>query len=160
MLMLTWPIIAVGWVVNLFERGTASVIRITNSRPKSPPSTTATPRRHSPPDPATGRDRIPQSHLRLRQRRRNPRPRSASQHLAEDSRRIEPGPRRPDRLRQIHTGQPDPAPLRCPPGSVLIDGRPVREYPLDHLRANIGFVPQETFLFSETIRENIAVWRA
>src|SRR6202012_5814179 len=42
------------------------------------------------------------------------------------------------------------------PGSILIDGRPVREYPLDTLRANIGFVPQETFLFSETIRENIA----
>ncbi|HEX7892548.1 MAG TPA: ATP-binding cassette domain-containing protein [Terriglobales bacterium] len=40
--------------------------------------------------------------------------------------------------------------------SVLLDGRPVREYPLADLRRNIGFVPQETFLFSETIRENIA----
>jgi len=43
----------------------------------------------------------------------------------------------------------------APPGTVLIDGRPVREYPLAQLRAAIGFVPQETFLFSETIRENI-----
>src|SRR5204862_243064 len=42
------------------------------------------------------------------------------------------------------------------PGSVLIDGEPVRDYPLTDLRRNIGFVPQETFLFSETIRENIA----
>src|SRR5208337_859106 len=42
------------------------------------------------------------------------------------------------------------------PGSVLIDGRPVREYPLALLRHEIGFVPQETFLFSESIRENIA----
>jgi ATP-binding cassette, subfamily B, multidrug efflux pump len=41
-------------------------------------------------------------------------------------------------------------------GSVLIDGKPVREYPLAPLRRNIGFVPQETFLFGETIRENIA----
>jgi ATP-binding cassette subfamily B protein len=41
-------------------------------------------------------------------------------------------------------------------GSVLIDDRPVRDYPLATLRANIGFVPQETFLFSESIRENIA----
>ena len=41
-------------------------------------------------------------------------------------------------------------------GSVLIDGRPVEEYPLAMLRRNIGFVPQETFLFSDTIRENIA----
>jgi ATP-binding cassette subfamily B protein len=42
------------------------------------------------------------------------------------------------------------------PGSILMDGRSIREYPLDVLRANIGFVPQETFLFSETIRGNIA----
>lgn len=39
---------------------------------------------------------------------------------------------------------------------VLIDGRPIREFPLAVLRRNIGFVPQETFLFSDTIRENIA----
>jgi ATP-binding cassette subfamily B protein len=42
------------------------------------------------------------------------------------------------------------------PGSVLIDGLPIRAYPLAFLRRNIGFVPQETFLFSETLRENIA----
>jgi ATP-binding cassette subfamily B protein len=42
------------------------------------------------------------------------------------------------------------------PGAVLIDGRPIREYSLETLRRNIGFVPQETFLFSDTIRENIA----
>jgi ATP-binding cassette subfamily B protein len=42
------------------------------------------------------------------------------------------------------------------PGSVLLDGHPIREYPLAVLRRNIGFVPQETFLFSETVRENIA----
>jgi ATP-binding cassette subfamily B multidrug efflux pump len=44
----------------------------------------------------------------------------------------------------------------APPGSVLIDGRPVRDYPLDALRAAVGFVPQETFLFSTSIRDNIA----
>ncbi len=42
------------------------------------------------------------------------------------------------------------------PGMVLIDGRPIREFPLAVLRRNIGFVPQETFLFSDTIRDNIA----
>src|SRR5262249_12390760 len=41
-------------------------------------------------------------------------------------------------------------------GSLLLDGRPVNEYPLATLRRNIGFVPQETFLFSATVRENIA----
>jgi ATP-binding cassette subfamily B protein len=39
---------------------------------------------------------------------------------------------------------------------VLIDGRPIREVPLGVLRGSIGYVPQETFLFSETIAENIA----
>ncbi len=42
------------------------------------------------------------------------------------------------------------------PGSVLIDGHSIRHFPLDSLRRHIGFVPQETFLFSDTIRENIA----
>jgi ATP-binding cassette subfamily B protein len=43
----------------------------------------------------------------------------------------------------------------APPGTLLIDGVPIREIPLQTLRENVGFVPQETFLFSETIRENI-----
>ena len=43
------------------------------------------------------------------------------------------------------------------PGTVLIDGRPIRDYTLASLRRNIGFVPQETFLFSDRIRENIAL---
>jgi ATP-binding cassette subfamily B protein len=42
------------------------------------------------------------------------------------------------------------------PGTVLIDGIPIREIPLATLRAAIGFVPQETFLFSDTIAQNIA----
>jgi len=40
---------------------------------------------------------------------------------------------------------------------VLIDGQPIRNYTLAALRRNIGFVPQETFLFSARIRENIAL---
>ncbi len=46
--------------------------------------------------------------------------------------------------------------MDAPPGSVLIDGKPVREFPLAQLRRAIGFVPQETFLFSDTLAENIA----
>jgi ATP-binding cassette subfamily B protein len=42
------------------------------------------------------------------------------------------------------------------PGALVIDGRFIREFPLETLRRNIGFVPQETFLFSDTVRENIA----
>jgi ATP-binding cassette subfamily B protein len=43
----------------------------------------------------------------------------------------------------------------APPGTLLIDGVPIRQIPLQTLRKDIGFVPQETFLFSESIRENI-----
>jgi len=46
--------------------------------------------------------------------------------------------------------------LDAEPGQVLIDGLPIREIPLGVLRSSIGYVPQETFLFSETIAENIA----
>ncbi len=46
--------------------------------------------------------------------------------------------------------------LEAPPGTVLIDDVPVRAYPLAQLRAAIGYVPQETFLFSETLAENVA----
>ena len=43
----------------------------------------------------------------------------------------------------------------APEGSLLMDGVPIRQIPLHTLREHIGYVPQETFLFSETIRENI-----
>lgn len=41
-------------------------------------------------------------------------------------------------------------------GEILIDGINIKNIPLEILRTNIGFVPQETFLFSETIAENIS----
>jgi len=44
----------------------------------------------------------------------------------------------------------------APDGEVLIDGRPIREWPLETLRRSIGYVPQDTFLFGETIGGNIA----
>src|ERR1700693_2927022 len=44
----------------------------------------------------------------------------------------------------------------APPGTLFVDGRSIREWPLVDLRRAIGYVPQDTYLFSETIRENIA----
>ena len=41
-------------------------------------------------------------------------------------------------------------------GEILVDGRPIREFPVEVLRRFIGLVPQEPFLFSDTIAENIA----
>ncbi|MGH9947511.1 MAG: ABC transporter ATP-binding protein [Pyrinomonadaceae bacterium] len=46
--------------------------------------------------------------------------------------------------------------LDAPDGSIFVDGKPIRAFPLAQLRRSIGFVPQETFLFSDTLAENIA----
>ena len=46
-----------------------------------------------------------------------------------------------------------------PWGNLFVDGTDVREMPLESLRQSIGFVPQESFLFSATVRENIALGR-
>lgn len=44
----------------------------------------------------------------------------------------------------------------APADSIHIDGRSIRDWPLETLRRSIGFVPQDTYLFSETVGENIA----
>ncbi len=44
----------------------------------------------------------------------------------------------------------------APRGAILVDGRPIQEWPLENLRRAIGYVPQDTYLFSETVGENIA----
>jgi ATP-binding cassette subfamily B protein len=44
----------------------------------------------------------------------------------------------------------------APSNSLFIDGVPIERIPVDKLRSAIGFIPQDTFLFGETIRENIA----
>ena len=44
----------------------------------------------------------------------------------------------------------------APEGTLLIGGRPIQDYPLEQIRRAIGYVPQDTFLFSETLAENVA----
>jgi ATP-binding cassette subfamily B multidrug efflux pump len=44
----------------------------------------------------------------------------------------------------------------APNGALLVDGRPIREWPLETLRRAIGYVPQDTYLFGDTLGENIA----
>lgn len=46
--------------------------------------------------------------------------------------------------------------MDAPDGSIFVDGVPVRKYPIEQLRRSVGFVPQETFLFSNTLAANIA----
>ncbi len=46
--------------------------------------------------------------------------------------------------------------IEAPEGSILVDGVPISQFPIEQLRRSIGFVPQETFLFSNTLAANIA----
>jgi ATP-binding cassette subfamily B multidrug efflux pump len=45
--------------------------------------------------------------------------------------------------------------LEAPEGSIFIDGTDIRRIPIHVLRRSVGYVPQDTFLFSDTIRENL-----
>lgn len=147
-LMLTWPMIAFGWVVNLVERGTASVIRIHELLVEEPTIDDRDAKIEKGP-PIVGD--VEFHNLSFSYDR--------TQVLRDISLKIPAG----SSLALVGlTGAGKttlvsliPRLYDAAPGAVLIDGRPVREYPLEDLRRSIGFVPQETFLFSETIRENI-----
>ena len=63
------------------------------------------------------------------------------------------------RRRQVDAGQPDPALLRCHVRPGAVDGIDVRQLQQDSLLAHVGIVPQETILFSGTVRDNIRYGR-
>jgi ATP-binding cassette subfamily B multidrug efflux pump len=150
MILLTFPIIAVGWVINLFQRGTASIKRIDEILRSEPDIDDSQADKTIPEDLAL-RGEIEFRGLSFGYGDKNV--------LHEISLRIPAG----STLAIVGpTGSGKstligliPRLLDVADESLWIDGRPIREYPLKVLRSNIGVVPQETFLFSETIRENL-----
>ena len=151
MIMLIWPIIAVGWVVNIFQRGTASVKRIDELLRAKP----AIDDRAA--DPAIAADTVLRGEIEFRNLSFSY---GETPVLHDISLRIPAGSSLaivgPQARANRHWCNLISRLYEAPEGSLLIDGRPVREYPLAVLRRNIGMVPQETFLFSETIREKLA----
>ena len=148
LMMLIWPIIALGFVVNMAQRGLASLGRlwtIFDAQPDIDDSAV-------PPDPLTSiRGEIEFRKLSFAY---NGKPVLKNINL-----RI-PAGRTVAIVGATGSGKSTlvnliPRLYEAPLGTLLIDGVPVREIPLKTLRENIGFVPQETFLFSETVRENI-----
>jgi ATP-binding cassette, subfamily B, multidrug efflux pump len=169
MVQLTWPIIALGWVINIYQRGTASMGRINEILVEKPSISDA--------DVASdlkGKEIELQGEIEFRNLN------YGFDYLAEQGVSQNghgPGQRSAEVLRNINlkipagsslaivgpTGSGKTTLVNLIPriydannGSVLVDGRPISDYPLASLRRNIGFVPQETFLFSDTIRANIA----
>ncbi|HLW52394.1 MAG TPA: ABC transporter ATP-binding protein [Candidatus Angelobacter sp.] len=166
-IMLTWPVIALGWVVNIFQRGTASMGRIQevlSARPDIADYDVA-------PDLAAASaiaGNLEFRHLNFSY--------GSVPVLKDINLNIPAGtslaivgptgsgkttlvsliPRIFDYAHAEKSVAPDGNGNAPYTGELLLDGRPVRQYPLAALRRNIGFVPQETFLFSSTVRDNIA----
>jgi ATP-binding cassette subfamily B protein len=151
--MLVWPMIALGWAINLVQRGAASMARI-NQLFAEPPAIT---------DPAAPEALPPARGPRAVEFRdvwfRYPGAVERGWVLQAISFRVEPGRSLAivgatgsgkstlvDLL--VRTYDPDR-------GAVLLDGVDIRRLSLGELRRSIGFVPQETFLFGETLRDNI-----
>jgi ATP-binding cassette subfamily B protein len=147
--MLVWPMIAMGWVVNLMQRGTASLTRIRELLVAQP--TIAAPARPLSLESIAGEIEFDGVALRY------PGGTTALEGL---NFRIPAG----STVAIVgHTGSGKstlvsliPRLLDPTSGRVLLDGVDVRDLSPEDLRRNIGFVPQETFLFSATIGENIA----
>ena len=147
--MLVWPMIALGWVVNLMERGSASLARIDEMLQQQP--SIAEPRL------AEDRSRVPEE-----------RSSSAMCACSSAARRACDGvdlriPAGTTVAIVGHTGSGKstlvnliPRMIDADTGAVLLDGHDVRRVSPAELREQIGFVPQETFLFSLTLGENIA----
>ena len=157
MVQLTWPIIALGWVINIFQRGTASMARINEILVEKPeiedgPEVRIPSKDADPNDTPTIRGEIEFRGVNFAY--------NGNSVLHDVNLRIPAGSSLaivgPTGSGKTTLVDLIPRIYDTTPGSVLIDGRPVREYSLEFLRRQIGFVPQETFLFSETVRENIA----
>ncbi len=148
MARLTWPMVALGWVINLTQQGIASMGRLNEIL-------------NTPPDIADG----PQTDFSISRIEGEIEFRNVS--FAYNGRPV---------LKNIsftipkgktvaivgHVGSGKSTLLNMIPrlleptaGEILIDGRPIQQIPLHVLRRHIGYVPQETFLFSDTLKENI-----
>jgi ATP-binding cassette subfamily B multidrug efflux pump len=149
---LTWPVIALGWVINIFQRGTASMGRINQlliEQPEIRDSETAM--AGGTPSTVIGGE-IEFRNLNFAYNGTHVL-HSINLRIPQGSSLAIVGPTGSGKTTLVSL---IPRIYDAPGGSVLIDGRPVTDYPLDCLRHAIGFVPQETFLFSDSIRENIA----
>jgi len=157
MVQLTWPIIALGWVINIFQRGTASMARINEILVEKPEIEDSAEIKAA----GEGARPTPAAEMRGEIEFRGldfayngtPVLHNVNLRIPAGSSLAIVGPTGSGKTTLVSL---IPRIYDASPGTVLIDGKPVREYPLDFLRHNIGFVPQETFLFSETVRENIA----
>jgi ATP-binding cassette subfamily B protein len=145
--VLVWPMIALGWVVNLMQRGTASWSRIMELMHEKPSIASAQSAR---PSRVRGELRFENAEVKY----------PSGYALKNIGFEVPAG----DTVAIVgHTGSGKSTLVSLIPrlmdptrGAVFLDGRDLRDFDPEWLRRQIGFVPQETFLFSATLGENIA----
>jgi ATP-binding cassette, subfamily B, multidrug efflux pump len=145
--MLTWPTIALGFVINLFERGSASMGRINQLFDEMPEVHDGLARTTTVPNGEISVDRLSFSY-------------NGSPVLSDISFRI-PAGRTLAIVGRTGSGKSTLVNLLCrlhpvPEGKIFLDGIDINHIPLRVLRRAIGYCPQDAFLFSDTIAGNIA----
>ena len=164
---LIWPMVALGWVTNIFQRGAASMARLNyifDAKPKIN-------------DAALGVKGVANEDSPIVQNSPKLRGEIEFRNLSFAYPTAGNGTPATPVLKDINLRIPAGSTLaivgptgsgkstlaalaarlwEAPPGTVLLDGRSIRDWPLTKLRRSLGFVPQDTFLFSESLAENIA----
>jgi ATP-binding cassette subfamily B protein len=167
MVQLIFPMVALGFVTNIFQRGAASMGRLNYILDAKPSINDSAVPPHAKESEAPMRGEIEFRHLdftyptgrEAAPGKENGRP-AGTPVLHDINLRIPAGSTLAI-VGPTGSGKSTLAALvarlwEAPRGSLLIDGRPIQEWPLAALRRSIGFVPQDTYLFSEPLRENIA----
>ncbi len=149
--MLNWPMVALGWVINIFQRGLASFARI-NALLDEVPSIASPPGAVAGGSPARGELEFRDLTFTY--------PGASTPALRDVSFRV-PAGATVALVGRTGSGKSTvlsllPRLFDPPPGTVLLDGVDVRAFDLAWLRAQLAVVPQEPFLFSATISENLA----
>jgi ATP-binding cassette subfamily B multidrug efflux pump len=150
LMRLIWPLIALGYVVNLYQRGTASLKRMNAIFAIQPAITNADGVKQQPP--IAGEIEFRSLTFAYH---------AADEPVLRDINLTIPAGQTVAFVGRTGAGKSTvvnfiPRLLEAPNNTVFIDGIAVRNYPLAQLRASIGYVPQETFLFSDKLAENIA----
>jgi ATP-binding cassette subfamily B protein len=147
---LIWPLIALGYVVNLYQRGTASLKRL-NAILRIEPSIADRPHVVEQP-PIKGKIEFRDLTFRYH---------ANDEPVLKDLTLTIPEGHTVAFVGRTGSGKSTianliPRLIEAPAGTVFIDDVDIRDYPLAQLRASIGYVPQETFLFSDSVKGNIA----